>query len=89
MLHSVKCKFRTHYEEGAITSVASKIKQVFHRLNCDSIQDIDDFRFNYFVKEVKIYIDCDLNCLLFRLLGSTLTLYQQLYLQFWNHFNIV
>ncbi len=44
-------------EPGTIAQVVPKVRQVFHRLDCASISQIDDFRFQYFTTKVYIFFN--------------------------------
>ena len=38
--------------EGSICQVVPSIPQVFHRIECDSLQELSDARFKYFTEEI-------------------------------------
>jgi hypothetical protein len=39
-------------EPGTISRVVLKVQQVFHKLDCDDIEAVDDARFKYFTQKV-------------------------------------
>ncbi|KAL6080019.1 rRNA-binding ribosome biosynthesis protein utp25 [Balamuthia mandrillaris] len=42
----------SQYQVGTISRVVPKLRQVFQKLNCSSIEQVDNARFNYFVDKV-------------------------------------
>jgi hypothetical protein len=40
-------------EPGTISRVVLKVQQVFHKLDCNDIESIDDARFKYFTQKVR------------------------------------
>ncbi|KAL3683520.1 hypothetical protein R1sor_001542 [Riccia sorocarpa] len=49
--HSGKVKTRCHYE-GVLNRVVLQVRQVYEKLDCNSITNLDDIRFEFFTKEV-------------------------------------
>jgi len=47
-------KFKTlsRYEDGTVTQTLSNIRQVFSRLNTDSMEELSDTRFKYFTEQI-------------------------------------
>lgn len=39
-------------EPGSISRVVLKVQQVFHKLDCNDIEAVDDARFKYFTQKV-------------------------------------
>ncbi|KAL2612430.1 hypothetical protein R1flu_024122 [Riccia fluitans] len=49
--HSGKVKTRCHYE-GVLNRIVLQVRQVYEKLDCNSITNVDDTRFEFFTKEV-------------------------------------
>eukprot|EP01125_Pyxidicula_operculata_P001854 TRINITY_DN1172_c1_g2_i1.p1 TRINITY_DN1172_c1_g2~~TRINITY_DN1172_c1_g2_i1.p1 ORF type:complete len:843 (+),score=269.32 TRINITY_DN1172_c1_g2_i1:255-2531(+) len=54
LCYNVKGKFKIIPNPGlgTITKVVPQVKHLFQRLNCNSVTEVDDLRFNYFTQEI-------------------------------------
>lgn len=47
---------RSRYQTGTICQIGFQLGQVFHRIECDSLVDLPEVRFNFFIDKVSPFM---------------------------------